>query len=81
MKTLATLLAALSLAAAPFRADAGGEKAPAPRSVRRRPPFSSTAGPGAAVGIATQTLRERGFAQIFDLRSYDLWVRSEPAPR
>lgn len=30
-------------------------------------------------GIAIQTLRTHGFAQLYDLRSYDLWVRSEPS--
>jgi len=140
MKTLATILAALSLVAGPFRADAAGEKPPAATSsaalalagvppgvvdasaartlvaagvkvVDVRTPAEFAAGhvPGAVnipfdeidrrqaeigppstpvlvycrsgrrSGIASQTLREKGFAQIFDLRSYDLWARSQTA--
>ncbi len=31
---------------------------------------------GRRSGIATHSLRERGFTQIYDLKAYDLWVRS-----
>jgi len=143
MRTLAILLAALSLAAGPFHADAGGEKPPAATApaglalagvppgvvdasaartlvaagvkvvdVRTPAEFETGHVPGALnipfdemgkrhaeigppstpvliycrtghrSGIAGQTLREKGFAQIFDLRSYDLWAPSQaPAPR
>ncbi len=30
--------------------------------------------------IAGQTLREKGFTQLYDMKSYDAWVKSEPAP-
>ncbi len=33
---------------------------------------------GRRSGIAIQTLRAHGFDQLYDLRSYELWVRSEP---
>jgi rhodanese-related sulfurtransferase len=134
------MLAALSLAAGPFHADAGGGNAPAATApaglalagippgvvdasaartlvaagakvVDVRTPAEFAAGhvPGAVnipfdemgkrhaeigppstpvlvycrtghrSGIAGQTLREKGFIRIFDLKSYDLWARSQAA--
>jgi len=35
---------------------------------------------GRRSGIAGQTLREKGFTQLYDMKSYDAWVTSEPAP-
>lgn len=34
---------------------------------------------GRRSGIAARILRDKGFTRIFDLQSYDRWVRSEPA--
>jgi len=140
MKILPTILAALTVAAGPFHAHAGGGKAPAATSsdglalagippgvvdassartlvaagvkvVDVRTPAEFAAGhvPGALnipfdemarrhgeigppstpiliycrtghrSGIAGQTLREKGFTRIFDLKAYDLWVRSQAA--
>lgn len=139
-KTLAAILATLSLATLPLRADAGGEKTPAAASsaaaalagvppgvvdasaarklvaagvkvVDVRTPAEFAAGhvPGAVnipydemakrhgeigppstpvlvycrtgyrSGIARETLREKGFTRIFDMKSYDLWTASQPA--
>jgi phage shock protein E len=33
---------------------------------------------GARSGKAVQTLAEKGFTRLYDLQSYDAWVRSEP---
>jgi phage shock protein E len=35
---------------------------------------------GRRTAIASETLREKGFTRLYDLRSYDRWVASEPAP-
>lgn len=33
---------------------------------------------GRRSGIASEVLREKGFTRLYDLRSYELWVASEP---
>lgn len=35
---------------------------------------------GRRAGLATTTLREKGFTQIYDLQSYDNWVLADAAP-
>lgn len=36
---------------------------------------------GRRSAMAIKTLREHGFEKIYDLRSYGLWVESEPPPK
>lgn len=36
---------------------------------------------GRRSGVAVQTLKEKGFTRLYDLRAYALWVQSEPGSR
>ncbi len=70
MRTVATILAALSLAAGPFRADAGGEKAPATAPAATSSAGQALAGvqPGIVDANAARKLVAAG-VKVVDVRT------------